>query len=110
MSGKTIDGYMSGIEICFDNGQGACDPTLPTTTTDAQGNYMVNVLGDATGKHLLAVVLLGTLDMTTKTTFRQGFILLVVVSGANQNVTPLTSMTSTTIPTSTSTGDRSFCP
>lgn len=92
LTGKAIDGYISGVTVCFDNGHGACDPTLPTAVTDINGNYTLNVSGDMTGKHLLAVVQQGNVDTTTNTTFQQGFLLSAIVAGANQNITPLTSM------------------
>ena len=56
LSGKAIDGYLSGATVCFDNGQGACDTSLPSTTTDANGNYTLNVSGSVTGKQLDAQV------------------------------------------------------
>jgi len=92
ISGKAIDGYLPGVNICFDNGQGACDNTLPTATTDSTGGYRLKVTGDMTGKHLLAIVPAGTTDATSGTTFTSGFTLSAVVTGASQNVTPLTSM------------------
>ncbi|WP_152545565.1 hypothetical protein [Ralstonia pickettii] len=92
LTGKAIDGYISGVTVCFDNGHGACDPTLPEAVTDINGNYTLNVSGDMTGKHLLAVVQQGNVDTTTNTTFQQGFLLSAIVAGANQNITPLTSM------------------
>lgn len=92
LTGKAIDGYISGVTICFDNGHSACDLSLPTAVTDINGNYTLNVSGDMTGKHLLAVVQAGNVDTTTNTTFQQGFLLSAIVAGANQNITPLTSM------------------
>lgn len=92
LTGKAIDGYLSGATICFDNGHGACDPALPQAVTDINGNYTLNVSGDMTGKHLLAIVQAGNVDTTTNTTFQQGFLLSAIVAGANQNITPLTSM------------------
>ncbi|CAJ0701050.1 hypothetical protein LMG18091_03338 [Ralstonia wenshanensis] len=92
LTGRAIDGYLSGVTVCFDNGHGACDPTQPTAVTDVNGNYTLNVSGDMTGKHLLAVVQQGNVDTTTSTTFQQGFLLSAIVAGASQNITPLTSM------------------
>ncbi len=92
ISGKAIDGYLGGATICFDNGQGACDNSLPTATTDGTGSYTLKVTADMTGKHLLAIVPAGTTDATSGKTFTSGFTLSAVVAGASQNVTPLTSM------------------
>ncbi|QCX49684.1 hypothetical protein [Ralstonia pseudosolanacearum] len=92
VSGAVIDGYIAGVSLCFDNGQGACDPTLPQAVTDINGRFTLNVSGDVTGKRLLARVQAGNVDTTTNTTFQQGFLLSAIVAGANQNITPLTSM------------------
>ncbi|MGD7335334.1 hypothetical protein ACQCRC_26060, partial [Ralstonia pseudosolanacearum] len=80
LTGKAIDGYLSGATICFDNGHGACDPALPQAVTDINGNYTLNVSGDMTGKQLLAVVQAGNVDTTTNTTFQQGFLLSAIVA------------------------------
>lgn len=92
ISGKAIDGYLPNVTVCFDNGQGACDPSLPTAVTDAQGGFTMKTSSDVTGKHLLAVVPAGTTDTASGTTFTSGFTLSAVVTGTSQNVTPLTSM------------------
>jgi len=92
ISGKAIDGYLPGVKICFDNGQGACDSTLPSATTDSSGSYTLKVTGDMTGKHLLAIVPAGTTDATSGTTFQTPFVLGALVAGDSQNITPLTSM------------------
>lgn len=90
LSGKAIDGYLAGATVCFDNGQGACDTTLPSTTTDANGNYALKVSGDMTGKQLDVLVTTNTTDGGNK--FTSTFTMSAVVSGSSQNVTPLTTM------------------
>lgn len=90
MSGKAIDGYLSGATVCFDNGQGACDTSQPSTTTDANGNYTLKVSGDVTGKQLDVLVTANTTDGGNK--FTSTFTMSAVVSGSSQNVTPLTTM------------------
>ncbi|QVN17096.1 hypothetical protein [Burkholderia pyrrocinia] len=90
LSGKAIDGYLSGATVCFDNGQGACDTSQPSTTTDANGNYMLKVSGDMTGKQLNVLVTSNTTDGGNK--FTSTFTMSAVVSGTTQNVTPLTTM------------------
>lgn len=92
LTGKAIDGYIAGVTVCFDNGHSACDLSLPTAVTDVNGNYTLNVSGDMTGKHLLAVVQQGNVDTTTNTTFQEPFLLSAIAAGTNQNITPLTSM------------------
>lgn len=90
LSGKAIDGYLSGALVCFDNGQGACDTSQPSTTTDASGNYTLKVSGDATGKQLDVLVTPDTTDGGNR--FTNTFTLSAVVSGSTQNITPLTTM------------------
>ncbi|MFP6557788.1 hypothetical protein WJ542_05545 [Paraburkholderia sp. B3] len=92
ISGKVIDGYISGVTVCLDNGQSACDNSQPTATTDNTGSYSFKVAGDMTGKKLLAIVPAGATDVTSGTTLQNGFTLSAVVSGSTQNVTPLTTM------------------
>ncbi|KGV45396.1 putative lipoprotein [Burkholderia pseudomallei MSHR4012] len=90
LSGKAIDGYLAGATVCFDNGQGACDTSLPSTTTDANGNYTLKVSGDTTGKQLDVLVTSNTTDGGNK--FTSTFTMSAIVSGGSQNVTPLTTM------------------
>lgn len=90
LSGRAIDGYLSGATVCFDNGQGACDTSLPSTTTDANGNYTLNLSGSATGKQLDVLVTSDTTDGGNK--FTSTFTMSAIVSGSSQNVTPLTTL------------------
>jgi hypothetical protein len=90
LSGKAIDGYLSGATVCFDNGAGACDTSLPSATTDGSGNYTLKVTGDVTGKQLDVLVTSNTTDGGSK--FTSTFTMSAVVSGSTQNVTPLTAM------------------
>lgn len=90
LSGKAIDGYLSGATVCFDNGQGVCDTSQPSTTTDANGNYTLKVSGDMTGKQLDVLVTSNTTDGGNK--FTSTFTMSAVVSGTTQNVTPFTTM------------------
>ncbi|WP_431821306.1 hypothetical protein [Burkholderia sp. F1] len=90
LSGKAIDGYLAGATVCFDNGQGACDTSLPSTTTDANGNYTLKVSGNVTGKQLDVLVTSNTTDGGNK--FTSTFTMSAIVSGSTQNVTPLTTM------------------
>jgi hypothetical protein len=94
MTGKAIDGYLSGATVCLDNGQGACDTSQPTTTTDANGNYSLTVSGNTAGKTLDVVVTSGTTDVSNNSApFLNTFTLSAVLQGGNtQNVTPLTSL------------------
>ncbi|WP_322066136.1 hypothetical protein [Burkholderia ubonensis] len=90
LTGKAIDGYLAGATVCFDNGHGACDPSLPSTTTDANGNYTLNVSSSVTGKQLDVLVTSDTTDSGSK--FTSTFTMSAIIAGSSQNVTPLTTM------------------
>lgn len=90
LSGKAIDGYLAGATVCFDNGQGACDTSLPTAVTDTVGNYTLKVTGDVSGRQLDVIVTPTTTDGGKA--FTSTFTLSAFVSGSTQNVTPLTTM------------------
>lgn len=94
LTGKAIDGYLSGATVCLDNGQGTCDTTQATTTTDASGNYTLAVNGSATGKTLDVVVTSTTKDVSnSNAAFPSTFTLSAALQGGTtQNVTPLTSL------------------
>lgn len=95
MSGKAIDGYLIGATVCFDNGAGACDTALPTTTTDANGNYTVPYSGNITGRKLLVIVTPSTKDLSRPGyTFPATFALTGVVTDptTQTNITPISTM------------------
>ncbi|WP_156126648.1 hypothetical protein [Burkholderia sp. 9120] len=95
LTGKAIDGYLAGATVCFDNGAGACDTTQPTTTTDANGNYVVPYSGDITGKKLLVVVNSSTKDLSRPGyTFPAAFALTGIVTDptTQTNITPISTM------------------
>jgi hypothetical protein len=94
LSGKAIDGYLADATVCFDNGQGACDTTLPTATTDANGNYSLPDNGQYLGKTLLVTITPQTKDLS-----RPGYVFpasvtlsqIVTASGA-QNISPFSTL------------------
>ncbi|WP_185646317.1 hypothetical protein [Burkholderia stagnalis] len=90
LTGKAIDGYLAGATVCFDNGHGACDPSLPSTTTDANGNYTLNASSSVVGKQLDVLVTSDTTDGGSK--FTSTFTMSAIITGSSQNVTPLTTM------------------
>ncbi|MEZ0606165.1 hypothetical protein ACAX43_29170 [Paraburkholderia sp. IW21] len=90
LSGRALDGPLAGATVCFDNGQGACDTSQLTTTTDANGNYTLKESGSTTGKQLDVLVTPDTTDGGNR--FTNTFTLSAVVSGSTQNITPLTTM------------------
>ncbi len=96
LTGKAIDGYLVGATVCFDNGQGACDPSLPSGTTDASGGYSLPDTGNLQGKMLLVTVTPGTKDLSRPGyTFPATFTLSqTVAASGQQNISPLTTMIS----------------
>jgi hypothetical protein len=96
LAGKAIDGYLAGATVCFDNGAGACDATLPSTTTDANGNYsMPYGSANITGKKLLVVVSPSTKDLSRPGyTFPASFQLTSIVTDPTTatNITPISTM------------------
>ena len=95
LTGKAIDGYLSGATVCLDNGQGACDTTQPSATTDANGNYSLTPNGNVAGRQLLVVVSPTTRDLSRPGyTFPASFTLsgIVTAQSAQAPVTPISTM------------------
>ena len=68
LSGKVIDGYISGASVCLDtNGNKSCDAGEPQATTGADGSYsLVAPAGiDLNNTHLIANVPVGAVDSVT---------------------------------------------
>lgn len=108
ITGKVIDGYLNSATVCFDNGQGACDSTLPSTTTAANGSYSLPSDPSYLGKTLIAVVTPQTTDASRPVgfTFPASFTLsqTVSASGTTENITPLTSLVTAQMQTGLSQG------
>lgn len=96
LSGKVIDGPISGATVCLDvNSNYACDADEPTATTDARGNYTLpSYSGSVNDKHILAVVPAGAIDLDTNTPITTGYVLMAPASNPSA-VTPLTTLVST---------------
>lgn len=96
LSGKVIDGPISGATVCLDvNSNNACDTGEPTATTDATGNYTLPSYTDSTdGLHILAIVPAGAIDLDTNTAVTTGYVLMAPASNPSA-VTPLTTLVST---------------
>ena len=63
ISGRVIDGYIQGAQVCLDvNNNMSCDANEPSTTTSADGSYSFSYAGDIAGKHVLAIVGIGAID------------------------------------------------
>ncbi|MGE8364245.1 MAG: hypothetical protein ACN6OP_21275 [Pseudomonadales bacterium] len=93
LTGKAIDGYLANAKVCFDDGQGGCDSSLPMTTTDGTGSYILNASVNVIGKQINVIVTPETTDLSNPgVPFSSTFTLSAVVSGNIQNITPLTTM------------------
>ncbi|KVN53092.1 hypothetical protein [Burkholderia anthina] len=98
VSGKAIDGYLSGATVCLDlNSNGVCDSADPSAVTDATGQFSISYSADATGKMLLVQVTPTTKDASRPAGFQfpAAFTLSQVVQSASpQVVSPLTTLVS----------------
>jgi hypothetical protein len=94
VTGKVIDGYVSGALVCLDgNANGHCDGVEAQTYSDAAGAYQLTVPKDATGP-LVAEVIAGRSrdsdrpDVTVDTSYR-----MASPSRAyDTNITPFTTL------------------
>ncbi|WP_423193165.1 hypothetical protein [Cupriavidus sp. H18C2] len=93
ITGKAIDGYLVNAKVCFDDGQGGCDASLPTTMTDGTGSYTLDAPRDAVGRQINVIVTPQTSDLSNPgVPFNSTFTLSAVVTGGSQNITPLTTL------------------
>ena len=65
--GKVVDGYLAGALVCADeNLSRSCDPSEPSTTTDARGNFRLTGLTSRQARvPLVMEVQPGTIDLDT---------------------------------------------
>jgi len=94
LSGKAIDGYLVGATVCFDNGKGACDASLPTATTDANGNYALPDTGALLGKTLLVTITPHTKDLSRPDYVFPATVTLsqIVTATGSQNISPFSTL------------------
>ena len=95
LSGKVIDGPISGATVCLDvNSNNACDTGEPTATTDSTGNYTLpSYAGTLDGLHILSVVPVGAIDLDTNTAVTDAYVMLAPATNPSY-VTPLTTLVS----------------
>jgi hypothetical protein len=95
LSGKVIDGPISGATVCLDvNSNNACDTGEPTVITDATGNYTLpRYSGSLDGLHILSIVPVGAIDLDTNTAVTDAYVMLAPASHPSF-VTPLTTLVS----------------
>jgi hypothetical protein len=93
LSGKVIDGYIQGAQVCLDvNNNLACDAGEPSTTSGADGSYAFTYSGSISGKHILAVVDAGAIDLDSGPVI-EPFSLLAPAE-SSKTVTPLSTLVS----------------
>ena len=100
LSGKVADGYLVNATVFLDkNGNYQLDAGEPSTTTDANGSYTLNVDPADVGKYPIVVLAIKgiTIDKDTNQTLASSYVLSMPkdsVSGmANSNfISPLTSL------------------
>ena len=103
ISGAVIDGYVEGAQVCLDtNGNGMCDTSEPSATTDRVGRYSLSYLGKTAGLHLITVVPPTAKDqddggLTLAQAGKAPFAMMAPApdqSAKNIHVTPLTTLVS----------------
>ena len=93
ISGKVIDGYISGAKVCLDtNSDNVCDASEPFAITDSAGAYIFTYLGDTTGLHIVAEVPITATDSDSGKV-RTAYTLMTPVS-APSAITALTTLVS----------------
>lgn len=99
LSGKVIDGYITGATVCLDlNSNNTCDAGEPSTTSGANGSYTLPpYTGNIAGLQVIAVVGPTAVDADTGVIGAGNGYSLMAPAAASQTVTPLTTLVSTTI-------------
>lgn len=96
--GVVADGPLSGATVCYDlNDNGACDPSEPSGTTDADGRYGFDIDIAAAGQHaVIATVPATAVDKDTGLPVGTAFTLKTPASGSTTTtdvfVSPLTTL------------------
>jgi hypothetical protein len=100
LSGKVIDGYISGAIVCLDvNSNNKCDKDEPTTTSLAGGAYTLPpYTGSIAGLRVIAEVGENAIDEDDGQKVGAGNTYsLLAPAAASATVTPLSTMVSATI-------------
>lgn len=93
LSGKVIDGYIQGAQVCLDlNNNMACDTGEPSAITGSDGSYSFSYSGSIAGKHVLALVTAGAVDSDSGTVVEPYSLLAPAESP--KTVTPLSTLVS----------------
>ena len=110
VSGKVIDGYISGAKVCIDlNKNGKCDANEASTLSDSNGNYTLSFPPSVPNMNLIAVInATSSKDKddggaTISTAGGKSYTLLAPApssSSSNTHITPLTTLVSGLMATS----------
>ena len=102
ITGKAVDGYLSGSTVCLDlNLDNTCSTIgEATTTTDADGDYTLNItqdMKDDPNFDKAPILIYGGIDTDTNKSFEG--VLSAVFDGvsSNVNVTPVTTLVQTLV-------------
>lgn len=105
LSGKVIDGYISGAKVCLDlNNNFACDVTEPSSVTDGLGGYSIKYSGSIKGVQVLAVVDIHATDLDLGEITKP--YLLLAPAERSSAITPMSTLVSTEMITSKATADE----
>ena len=99
LSGKVIDGYIIGATVCLDlNSNNKCDAGEPTTTSDAEGGWILPpYMGSIAGLQVVAEVGATARDKDTGVIGSGNTYSLLAPAAASATVTPFSTMVVSTI-------------
>jgi hypothetical protein len=99
LSGKVIDGYISGAKVCLDvNSNNVCDAGEPTTTSGENGAWSLPpYAGSIAGLQVIAEVGATATDKDTGVIGAGNTYSLLAPAAASATVTPFSTMVSSTI-------------
>ena len=85
LTGKAVDGYLSGSTVCLDlNNNNSCDADEPTAVTDSNGSFELAVDVNSDAK----IIVYGGIDTDTNAKFNG----ILKAPSDETNVTPLTTL------------------
>lgn len=99
LSGRVIDGYITGAIVCLDvNSNNTCDSGEPTTTSGVDGAYTLPAYtGNIAGMRVIAEVGADAVDKDTGRIGEGNTYSLLAPAAASSTVTPLSTLVSSAI-------------
>jgi hypothetical protein len=93
VSGRVADGYLSGATICLDeNTNMVCDDNEPTTTSNSEGQYSLNITEDEASQYpIIAIVTPDVTDQDTNDYVPNAYT-LVSPPGKQAFISPITTL------------------